>query len=73
MTDGRKAMHTLETESRSLLRSLAENFPGLVDVETDVNGADLVDYLTYQIDKCEQVKQDMRCAILFTPNFGEKS
>jgi len=37
----------------NILRSLAREFPGLVDGETDVNGADLTDALTDAIKEAE--------------------
>ena len=36
-----------------LISRLREDFPGLWDGETDVNGADLVDWLTYQIHELQ--------------------
>lgn len=37
----------------NLVSKLEERFPGLVDGETDVNGVDLVDFLTQAIAKSE--------------------
>ncbi len=39
-----------------LLARLTQDFPGLLDTETEVNGSDLVDFLTYQIQELDGLK-----------------
>jgi hypothetical protein len=39
-----------------LIARLAQDFPGIVDTETEVSGSDLVDWLTYQMQELESLK-----------------
>ena len=38
-----------DQQAGELLRELVEEFPGLLDGETDVNGGDLVQWLTEEL------------------------
>jgi hypothetical protein len=44
-----KRIYSKPKNKDSLLSDLAENFPGLIDGESEVNGSDLVEYMTQLI------------------------
>jgi len=39
-----------------LIDRMLEEFPGLVDFDSDVDGAELVDFITQQIDEMDSLK-----------------
>jgi hypothetical protein len=44
----------------AILRTLVMEYPGLVDGETQVNGADLVDSVSQSLDDCPELAQALK-------------
>ena len=60
----------LEEDCVYLVQRLLQEFPGLIDhingSESEVNGSDLVDFLTQQIDELNEIKKQY-----LTKDFGK--